>query len=328
MRALVTGVAGFIGSSIAAKLLHQGHSVIGIDSLTEYYDPELKRRNLSRLVNPRFEFIHADLNEYDLVNLLEGVEKVFHQAGQPGVRKSWGYEFDAYIGANIASTQKLLEAARSSHIDKFVYASSSSVYGNAEAYPTHEMLMPQPLSPYGVTKLAAEHLCSLYANNFGVPTVSLRYFTVYGPRQRPDMAFTRFIRAALLAEPIEIYGSGEQVRDFTYIDDVVNANLQAAAGDIKPGSVYNVAGGGSVTVNEVLDQLSSIAGQSLDVRYIPGVPGDVSRTGGSTVAIQRDLEWAPQIDIEEGLRRHFEWGVETYLSQGHDNLSNLSDYQG
>lgn len=327
MRALVTGVAGFIGSSIAARLLSQGHTVIGIDSLSDYYDPELKRRNLIRLAGPAFEFIHADLNEYDLSLLFEGVETVFHQAGQPGVRKSWGHDFDTYVRANISSTQKLLESAKSSDIHRFVYASSSSVYGEAEIYPTHELLMPQPLSPYGVTKLAAEHLCSLYARNFGVPTIALRYFTVYGPRQRPDMAFTRFIRAALLSEPIEIYGSGEQIRDFTFIDDVVDANLQAGVEDLLPGGVYNVAGGGSVSVNEVLKLIGSLSGRTLDVRYVSGVPGDVSRTGGSTLAVRRDLGWTPKVGIEEGLSRQFEWGIENFTGVKRSS-SNVKDFVG
>lgn len=328
MRALVTGVAGFIGSSIAEKLLDQGHTVIGVDSFTAYYDRKLKIRNLARLQNPKFEFIEADLKEYDLSSLLRGVNKVFHQAGQPGVRKSWGQDFGTYVGENISATQRLLEAAKSSSVDRFVYASSSSVYGNAEAYPTHERLMPQPLSPYGVTKLAAEHLCSLYAQNFGLPTVSLRYFTVYGPRQRPDMAFTRFIRAALLSEPIEIYGNGEQVRDFTFIDDIVEANLLAATAEVRPGSIYNVAGGGSVSVNDVLSHIRNLSGAKIDVRYIQGVPGDVRRTGGSTSAIERDLGWNPEISIRDGLSRQFEWGLKSYSAEAQHAPTNASDYVG
>lgn len=328
MKALVTGVAGFVGSSIAEKLLNNHHDVIGIDSLTTYYDPKLKIRNLDRLGRSSFTFHKGDLNATDLDELLDGVDVVFHQAGQPGVRKSWGQEFGAYTDANIAATQSLLEATKRSSVAKFVYASSSSVYGEAESYPTHELLMPQPLSPYGVSKLAAEHLCGLYARNFGVPTVSLRYFTVYGPRQRPDMAFTRFIRSSIVSDPIEIYGSGEQIRDFTYIDDVVEANLLAAKIDAKPGSVYNVAGGSSVTVNQVIDHIQQISGRELDVRYVKGVPGDVSRTGGSTVSIQRDLGWSASVSIEEGLRRHYDWGVEHFASGNESSATDPSDFVG
>jgi UDP-glucuronate 4-epimerase len=328
MTALVTGVAGFVGSSIAEALLSRGQTVVGIDSLSDYYDPQLKRRNLLRLESPGFKFIHGDLNTYDLSALLAGVDTVFHQAGQPGVRKSWGQEFDKYLYANISATQRLLEAAKSSSIRRFVYASSSSVYGDAEAYPTDESFLPRPLSPYGVSKLAAEHLCVLYARNFDVPTVSLRYFTVYGPRQRPDMAFTRFIRAALLSSPIEIYGSGKQVRDFTYIKDVVEANLLASVADLRPGSVYNIAGGSSVTVNDVLDLIRDLSPNKLDVRYTPGLPGDVARTGGSTVSVQQDLSWFPKTSIEDGIQRHFEWGVEQFTREFEGGSTNASDFWG
>ncbi|MDO5720816.1 MAG: NAD-dependent epimerase/dehydratase family protein [Actinomycetaceae bacterium] len=326
---LVTGVAGFIGSSIAAALLSRGKTVIGIDSLSDYYDPQLKRRNLLRLQHPEFHFIHADLNEYDLSNLLEGVDYVFHQAGQPGVRKSWGEEFGTYLSANVSATQRLLEASKGSSIRRFVYASSSSVYGDAETYPTEESFLPRPLSPYGVSKLAAEHLCNLYAANFGVPTVSLRYFTVYGPRQRPDMAFTRFIRAALLSQPIEIYGNGKQVRDFTFIDDVVEANLLAAETDhVGSGSVFNIAGGSSVSVNEVLDLIREISPHQLDVRYTPGLPGDVKRTGGSISSVQDDLNWLPRTTIEDGIRRQFQWGIDQFTREAEGRPTNANDFWG
>ncbi len=303
MTVLITGVAGFVGSALARRLLAAGDQVIGVDSLTDYYDPSLKKENLSAIPSEGFSFVGQDLNTADLDALLAGVSVVFHEAGQPGVRKSWGRDFATYVDANVLATQRLLEAAsRSADLQRLVYASSSSVYGNALAYPTTEDDVPRPHSPYGVTKLAAEHLCTLYAGNFGVPTVSLRYFTVYGPGQRPDMAFNRFIRAALAGRPIEVFGTGEQVRDFTFVDDIVAANLRAARQDVRPGSVFNVSGGTSISVNEVLDVLSGIAGRPLEVDRKEAVAGDVRRTGGSADRIREELGWQPTVDIVSGLR--------------------------
>ncbi|MCW2684962.1 MAG: capI [Blastococcus sp.] len=303
MTVLITGVAGFVGSAIARRMLAAGEEVVGIDSLTDYYDPGLKKENLATLPSEGFTFVGEDLNTADLDALLTGVSVVFHQAGQPGVRKSWGADFVSYTDANVLATQRLLEAARrATGLRRLVYASSSSVYGNALAYPTTEDDVPRPYSPYGVTKLAAEHLCSLYAVNFGVPTVSLRYFTVYGPGQRPDMAFNRFIRAGLAGRPIEVFGTGEQVRDFTFVDDVVEANLRAAGQDVTPGSVFNVSGGTNVSVNEVLDVLSGIAGRRLEVVRTEALPGDVRRTGGSADRIGEVLGWRPEVGIVDGLR--------------------------
>lgn len=303
MSVLITGVAGFVGSALARRLLGEGEHVIGVDAFTDYYDPALKKANLATLPVENFTFVNADLNMLDLDDLLTGVSVIFHEAGQPGVRSSWGTDFATYVDANVLATQRLLEAARRSpDLRRLVYASSSSVYGNATAYPTTEDAVPRPHSPYGVTKLAAEHLCTLYAGNFGVPTVSLRYFTVYGPGQRPDMAFNRFIRAALADEPIELYGTGEQVRDFTFVDDVVDANLRSATRDVPPGSVFNVAGGTSVTVNEVLDVLGGLLGHPLRVQRMEAVPGDVRRTGGSADRIRQALGWAPTVGIADGLR--------------------------
>jgi UDP-glucuronate 4-epimerase len=300
---LITGVAGFVGSALARRLVAAGEEVVGVDCLTDYYDPGLKKDNLATIPADGFSFVREDVNTADLDSLLAGVSVVFHEAGQPGVRKSWGEDFATYVDANVLATQRLLEAARRSRdLQRLVYASSSSVYGNALSYPTTENDVPRPHSPYGVTKLAAEHLCSLYASNFGVPTVSLRYFTVYGPGQRPDMAFNRFIRATLAGEPIEVFGTGEQVRDFTFVDDVVDANLRAAADDDRPGSIYNVSGGTSISVNEVLDVLSDIAGAPLEVRRGEAVPGDVRQTGGSADKIREELGWEPDVDIVSGLR--------------------------
>jgi UDP-glucuronate 4-epimerase len=313
MKALVTGVAGFVGSTLASELIRQGHHVIGVDSFTDYYNTDIKRRNLESIGTENFRFLEEDLNTLDFSEVLEDVDYVFHQAGQPGVRKSWGIEFAEYTSANVMATQRLLEAAKNcSTLRRFVYASSSSIYGNAESYPTSELATPQPMSPYGVTKLAAEHLCTLYAENFGVPTVSLRYFTVYGPRQRTDMAFTRFVRAAITDGQIDIYGDGNQVRDFTYVDDIVRANIAAAEVDSKPGSVFNVAGGTSVSVNEVLSLLEELHGKALRIRYTDKVAGDVFRTGADTSFIEDQLGWKAQVSLREGLRRQLEWGHETF----------------
>jgi UDP-glucuronate 4-epimerase len=313
MRALVTGAAGFVGSAISRRLLSMGYSVVGLDALTDYYDVAIKEANLRTLEHPSFTLVRGDINDVDLNSVLDGVDYVFHQAGQPGVRKSWGDDFQLYLEANVLATQKLLEASRNlSSLKRFVYASSSSLYGDAERFPTAESDLPRPLSPYGVTKLAAEHLCSLYAANFGVPTVSLRYFTVYGPGQRTDMAFTRFCRAAVRGEKITIYGDGEQIRDFTYVDDIVSANVAAATQPCEPGSVYNAAGGSNISVNAVLDIIAELNGAPLDVEYIGKVAGDVRRTGGSTDAITSQLGWTAEIPLREGLRRQFEWARSTF----------------
>ena len=242
MRCLVTGVAGFIGSHLAEVLLDQGHTVIGIDCFTDYYAREFKERNLLGLKEKKeFQLIETDLLNLDLVALLKQVDWVFHLAAQAGVRASWGMNFEIYTHNNILATQKLLEASKDTELKGFIYASSSSVYGDTKQLPTPERTYLQPLSPYGVTKLAAEHLCYLYYKNFGVPTVALRYFTVYGPRQRPDMAFHRFLKAALMEGEIEIYGDGQQSRDFTYISDIVTAHLLTMK-RFYPGEVFNIGG--------------------------------------------------------------------------------------
>ena len=318
MRAVITGVAGFVGSAIARRLLGEGHSVLGIDSITDYYDVSLKRSRLEQLaLEQRFRFVEGDLNDLGLDALLDGADVVFHEAGQPGVRLSWGSHFATYLSANVAATQKLLEAAqRTEGLKRLVYASSSSLYGDAERFPTLETDRPQPRSPYGVTKLAAEHLCSLYAANYGVPTISLRYFTVYGPGQRPDMAFTRFTKAAATGEKITIFGDGTQIRDFTFIDDVVQANLLAATADVAPGSVYNVAGGSNISVNGTLEILGRLADTPLDIEYTGAVAGDVFRTGGSIEKIERELGWHPEVSIEDGLAAHYDWAVRTFRPIG------------
>lgn len=312
LRFLITGVAGFIGSSIARRLIKDGHDVVGIDSLTDYYDNNIKESNLQSITSPRFQFIKGDINDLDLVALLGRVDIVFHEAGQPGVRKSWGNDFDIYVDENIRATQALLEAARSVTLKKFVYASSSSVYGESQEYPAQESQRCLPVSPYGVTKLAAENMCCLYAKNFAVPTVSLRYFTVYGPGQRPDMAFTRFLRAAVTGSEIQIFGKGDQIRDFTYIDDIVEANICVALGDTLPGEIFNVAGGSSVSVNEVLQTIESMTNTKLNVKYIEKVAGDVSRTGGSIDRITTAVNWSPKVTLPHGLALHYEWAKTTF----------------
>lgn len=312
MKSLVTGSAGFIGSSIVKRLLADGHEVVGIDSLTDYYSRDLKIANIKRNENSRFQFIESDLNHIDLSAVIDGVDYIFHQAGQPGVRKSWGADFDIYTRENIQATQKLLETAKNSKsLKRLVYASSSSIYGNAERYPTEETDRPQPVSPYGVTKLAAEHLCSLYASNFGVPTTSLRYFTVYGPGQRPDMAFTRFLRAAVQEQELPLYGTGGQIRDFTFIDDVVDANVKAATTNTASGSVYNVAGGSNVSMNDVLDIVDSLVDVPLRVKRSDAVAGDVWRTGGSTEKISSELSWTPETGITDGIAAQLAWVKDT-----------------
>lgn len=313
MKALVTGAAGFVGSSIARRLIADGHRVVGIDAITPYYARALKEHNLSELDSGSFEFIQQDINDADLDRLLDGVDVVFHQAGQPGVRASWGQEFEIYSRNNVLATQRLLEAAeRHGRLEKFVYASSSSVYGDAEAFPTTEVDLPRPVSPYGVTKLAAEHLTTLYGTNFGVPTMSLRYFTVYGPGQRPDMAFTRFAQAAVAGREIRIFGTGEQIRDFTFIDDVVEANMLAAAAvHVRPGEVVNVSGGSNISVNEVLRLMGELSGSELAIQYLDRSKGDVFRTGGSSTRARDLLGWHSSVTIEDGLARQLDWARRT-----------------
>lgn len=322
MKVLVTGIAGFVGSNIAKRLLRDGHSVVGIDAFTPYYARELKEANLASLPDQGVELHRADIADADLDALLDGVDVVFHQAGQPGVRASWGTEFATYTRNNVLATQQLLEATkRNGEVKKFVYASSSSIYGDAQKFPTTEADVPGPVSPYGVTKLAGEHLVSLYGKNFDVPTISLRYFTVYGPGQRPDMAFTRFVQSALSEREIRIFGTGEQIRDFTFIDDIVEANMLAAqAQSVAPGEVVNVSGGSNISVNEVLSVLTDIAGHDLRVSHHPRAAGDVHRTGGASDRAERLLGWHSSVTIEDGIARQYRWAQDTF-----DVWSNLPE---
>src|SRR5262245_8157106 len=303
--ALVTGAAGFIGSHLVERLLDEGAQVTGVDCFTDYYGPALKRANLvGVLPHPRFRLLELDLGTADLAALPE-VDVVFHQAAQAGVRASWGREFDAYTHHNVLATQRILERYRESSLQRFIYASSSSVYGEAERFPTPEDLLPRPVSPYGVTKLAGEHLALLYGQSFGVPTVALRYFTVYGPRQRPDMAFHRFARALLRDEPITVFGDGHQSRDFTYIDDAIEANLRAWR---RPASgVYNVGGGSQVEVPEAIDILEKAAGPRGQLEFKPPAPGDPRRTRAAHARLEEALGFVPATPIHAGLPREAEW---------------------
>lgn len=308
MRALTTGVAGFIGSNLAERFVADGHTVRGIDCFTSYYDTAIKRSNLSALMkNKRFEMVEADLCGVDIAGLLDGVDVVFHQAGQPGVRRSWAEDFGGYVDRNIMATQRLLEAAKRVGNVRIVYASSSSVYGNQPRYPVSENDLPRPRSPYGVSKLAAEQLCQLYAENFGVHVTSLRYFTVYGPRQRPDMALHRLIQGVLDDVPFPLYGSGDQVRDITYVGDVAAANIAASLADTAPGLVANIAGGSQVTLRSLIDMVGDELGTPAPIEQRDEVPGDVKRTDATVDIAHRVLGWSAKVDISEGLREQVSW---------------------
>jgi UDP-glucose 4-epimerase len=311
MKALVTGAAGFIGSTLAERLVDEGVDVVGIDCFTDYYPRPVKERNVSRLLaSPRFRFVESRIQDADLPSLVADRTHVFHLAAQAGVRKSWGRDFAIYTENNIEATQVLLEAlARAPALERLVYASSSSVYGDNTPMPFREDQMTQPVSPYGVSKLAAEQLCHLYHANFRVPAVSLRYFTVYGPRQRPDMGFHKFLRATILGEPIAVFGDGEQTRDFTFVKDAVAATIAAATKGV-PGRVYNIGGGSRVSVNEVLDLIGRIAGRRPGVRVDPAQKGDMRHTYADTSLARADLGFAPAVALEEGLAAEYRWLTE------------------
>ncbi len=307
MKALVTGVAGFIGSTLAETLIKSGADVVGIDSFTDYYPREVKEENLASLRGqPRFRFVEARIQDADLQSLLSDCTHVFHLAAQAGVRRSWGHDFAVYTTNNVEATQVLLEACAGRPLERLVYASSSSIYGDNVSLPMREDTLPQPVSPYGVTKLAAEHLCALYHSNDGVPAVSLRYFTVYGPRQRPDMGFHRFLRAAIREEPIRLYGDGEQTRDFTYVHDAVAATIAAATRGV-PGRVYNVGGGSRVSINHVLDMIGRVSGRRPAVEVDPAQKGDMRHTYADTQLAREDLRFQPAVGLEEGLAAEYQW---------------------
>lgn len=307
MKAVVTGAAGFIGSHLSTGLLDRGFEVLGVDCFTDYYPRPIKEANLDvNRSRKGFSFLEAQLQDVDLNTVLDGATHVFHLAAQAGVRKSWGADFRVYTSNNIDASQRLLEACAGRPLHRFVYASSSSLYGDNVSIPMREDALPQPVSPYGVTKLAAEQLCYLYHVNHGVPTTSLRYFTVYGPRQRPDMAFHRFIRASIDRQPITLYGDGEQTRDFTFVADAVAATM--AAGDRGvPGRAYNVGGGSRVSMNQVIDIIGRVAGRPLEVRREPAQKGDMRDTYADTTLARTDLGFAPSVTLEQGIEAEYRW---------------------
>jgi len=311
MRALVTGCAGFIGSHLTDSLLVDGHDVVGVDRFNDNYSRLVKAANVARHSDWRgFGFVEGDLATMDLGPLLDGCDAVFHLAAEPGVRSSWGERFDRYLHNNVAATQRLLEASVAARERRFVYASSSSIYGDALTLPTPEDTTPRPFSPYGMTKLSAEQLCDIYHANHGVQTVALRFFSVYGPRQRPDMAFNRFCRAAVRGEPLIVLGDGGQTRDFTYVGDVVSACRAAAEAPDAAGRVYNVGGGSRVTLNHTIELLAGLAGRPLDVRRRQRERGDVVDTGADIRLARRDLGFDPTTSLADGLRAEFEWIAE------------------
>jgi len=306
-RALVTGCAGFIGSHLTEALLAAGVEVLGVDCFNENYARPQKLRNLQIARDwEAFEFVPIDLSRGDLRDLVSDVDVIFHLAAEPGVRASWGPHFERYVRNNIIATQHLLDAARSWPEKRVVYASSSSVYGQAELFPTHESATPQPLSPYGVTKLAAEHLCLLYHANHGVNATALRYFSVYGPRQRPDMAFDIFCRAALVGGALTVYGDGRQTRDFTFVGDIVHATGLAATKPAAAGRIYNVGGGSRVSLRETIELLEGFLGRSLSVTHSGNQLGDVRDTGADTTRAREELGFVPDVPLREGLERQLE----------------------
>ncbi|MBE9232023.1 GDP-mannose 4,6-dehydratase [Cuspidothrix issatschenkoi LEGE 03284] len=306
---IVTGVAGFIGSHLAEALLKQGHEVIGIDEFNDYYDPILKRKNIANFQDsPNFTLVEENIQSLDWQKLLLDVGLIYHQAAQAGVRASWGQGFRAYTERNINATQVLLEAAKDAQkLQRFVFASTSSIYGDAETLPTNEEIKPLPVSPYGITKLAAERLGFLYHKNFGVPFVALRYFTVYGPRQRPDMAFHKFFKAVLADKAIPVYGDGQQTRDFTFVGDAIAANLAAAIVPEAVGQIFNIGGGSRVVLAEVLDTMAEIVGKPIKRNHIEKAMGDARHTAADVSKARKILNYQPQVSLRDGLTQEWEW---------------------
>lgn len=306
LTSLVTGAAGFLGSHISERLLQLGHKVIGVDCFTDYYARELKMANLKNLLsNSDFTLVKKDLLDVDLKSLVETIDYIFHEAAQPGVRASWGENFDVYEKNNILATQKLLEACKDSKLRKFVYASSSSVYGDCEL-PMKENVAIRPISPYGVSKAAAESLCYLYWKSYGTPAISLRYFTVYGPRQRPDMALHKFIRNILTGKPVAIFGDGSQSRDFTFVSDVVQANILAMDSHLN-GEVFNIGGGSRISVSETVQLIENITAKKAGIKYADKEKGDVKDTLADISKAKNLLHYTPVVALLEGLEEECRW---------------------
>lgn len=304
MRFVVTGAAGFIGRHVCAELLENGHHVVGVDSFTDYYDVSLKRANEAWLTGqPGYESLQMDLATARIDAVLDGADALIHLAGQPGVRLSWAEHFHIYVERNVIASQRVLEAAYRTDVPRLVLASSSSVHGNSPAYPTAENAPTRPFSPYGVTKLAMEKLAMAYVENWNVPATILRYFTVYGPGQRPDMGMYQFIERAAAGETVTVYGDGEQVRDFTYVSDVAVATVAAATADLPPACVLNIAGGSACTVNDVLELVSEHVGRDVKRHFEPEQPGDVRITGGAIDRAREMLGWEPTVTLSDGIKR-------------------------
>jgi UDP-glucose 4-epimerase len=307
MNYLVTGAAGFIGSHLCKKLIEDNAHIVALDAFTDFYSRSIKERNIQPLVNhPRFELIPSDILETDLDKIMDKVDVVFHFAAQPGVRTSWGSDFSVYTKNNIDATQRLLESAKKAKLKKFIYASSSSVYGLCPQLPMKETSTLHPYSPYGVTKLAAENLCFLYHKNYGIPCVSLRFFTVFGPGQRPDMAFHKFFKSILLNEEITVFGDGNQTRDFTFIDDIIQANLSSIENG-KSGENYNLGGGTRKKLADIIPILENICQKTVKIRNVPGQKGDVRHTYADIQKAKNDLNYTPKSTLEEGLRSEWDW---------------------
>lgn len=300
-------MAGFIGSHLAHRLVAEGHDVVGIDCFTDYYTRSIKEHNLQELRGKsHFKFIEKDLVDMEIGRDISGVDWVFHQAAQAGVRSSWGRYFEHYIRSNILATQLLLEYCRGKEIKKFIYASSSSIYGDSDDLPLIEGSVPKPVSPYGVTKLAGEHLCLLYWKNYQIPVINLRYFTVYGPRQRPDMAFNLFIRAILKDESITLYGDGKQTRDFTYISDIIDANLRAAQSTVA-GEIMNIGGGSQTSMQEVIRSLGEMSKKTIRVNTVDAQKGDVRHTLADISKARKLIGYNPTVQLKDGLKQEYEW---------------------
>jgi len=308
MRALVTGCAGFIGSHLTEELLNKGYKVVGVDCFSDYYPKWIKERNIEKVLrDENFSFLQADILKLDLNSIIKDVDYVFHEAAQPGVRKSWGKEFKIYVDNNILATQRLLEACKDNKkLIKFVFASSSSVYGDSEKLPLKEDDKVRPISPYGASKLACENLCYLYWKNYGVPVVSLRYFTVFGERQRPDMAFHRFIKAILNNDEIVIYGDGSQTRDFTYVGDIVHATANAAESEAA-GEIFNIGGGSKIMLKKALEIIQELIGKEAFISYTKTQKGDMKHTFADISKAKRLLDYKPEVSLKEGLEKEISW---------------------